>query len=53
MSRFCTSSKWSNSVNALCRADYNVTSHLGALVMIGVSGMMGAAQVSARRQALM
>ena len=28
------------------RSDYNITSHFGALVMIGVSGMMGAAQVS-------
>ena len=27
------------------RPDYNITSHFGALVMIGVSGMMGAAQV--------
>ena len=27
------------------RADYNITSHFGALVMIGMSGMMGAAQV--------
>jgi hypothetical protein len=30
------------------RANYNITSHFGALVMIGVSGMMGAAQVSQR-----
>jgi ATP-binding cassette subfamily G (WHITE) protein 1 len=28
------------------RSDYNITSHFGALVMVGVSGMMGAAQVS-------
>jgi hypothetical protein len=31
------------------RSDYSVTSHFGALVMIGVSGMMGAAQVCASR----
>jgi hypothetical protein len=30
------------------RANYNITSHFGALVMIGVSGMMGAAQASHR-----
>ena len=27
------------------RTDYSVTSHFGALVMFGVTGMMGAAQV--------
>jgi ATP-binding cassette, subfamily G (WHITE), eye pigment precursor transporter len=30
------------------RSSYNITSHFGALVMIGVSSMMGAAQVSRR-----
>jgi hypothetical protein len=34
------------------RSDYNITSHFGALVMIGMSGMMGAAQVRVCRSAV-
>ncbi len=34
------------------RANYNITSHFGALVIIGVSGMMSAAQVSRRANPL-